>query len=56
VGGAHYLFIRGMSPSHPVGTGIFADRPERALIDWLASVFAGEARSAARPPPRADAR
>jgi len=56
MGGALYLFVRGMSPSHPVGTGIFADRPERALIDWLASVFAGEARSAATPPPRADAR
>jgi exodeoxyribonuclease V beta subunit len=43
MGGALYLFVRGMSPAHAQGCGVFADRPARALIEWLASVFVGEA-------------
>jgi exodeoxyribonuclease V beta subunit len=32
-GGVYYLFLRGMAPEHPRGTGVFFDRPPRALID-----------------------
>jgi exodeoxyribonuclease V beta subunit len=41
VAGVLYLFVRGMSPRHPLGTGVFQDRPSRALIEHLAAVFAG---------------
>jgi len=31
-GGVYYLFVRGMSPSHPLGSGVHADRPSEKLI------------------------
>jgi exodeoxyribonuclease V beta subunit len=43
-GGVYYLFVRGMSPEHRRGTGVFFDRPELALIEALAHALgAGEA-------------
>jgi exodeoxyribonuclease V beta subunit len=41
VGGVFYLFVRGMSPAHARGTGIFVDRPSRQLIEALSAVLAG---------------
>jgi exodeoxyribonuclease V beta subunit len=41
VAGVLYLFVRGISPRHPFGTGVFQDRPSRALIDHLAGVLGG---------------
>jgi exodeoxyribonuclease V beta subunit len=41
VAGVLYLFVRGISPRHPAGTGVFQDRPSRALIDHLAGVLGG---------------
>ena len=38
-GGVLYLFARGMHPSHPAGTGIFFDRPTRAMVDALSEVL-----------------
>jgi len=38
-GGVLYLFARGMHPAHPAGTGIFADRPKRALVEALSEVL-----------------
>ncbi len=35
VGGAWYLFVRGMSPRHPPARGVFHDRPPRALVEAL---------------------
>ena len=40
VGGACYLFVRGMSPLHPAGRGVFHDRPPRALIEALEELLA----------------
>ncbi|MFT3927961.1 MAG: exodeoxyribonuclease V subunit beta [Myxococcales bacterium] len=34
-GGVYYLFLRGMSPTHELGTGIFHDRPSPELIAGL---------------------
>jgi exodeoxyribonuclease V beta subunit len=31
-GGVLYLFVRGMHPAHAPGTGVFSDRPARALV------------------------
>jgi exodeoxyribonuclease V beta subunit len=41
-GGVYYLFVRGMAPDAPLGTGIFHDRPPEALVGALADAFAGE--------------
>ena len=41
VGGAFYLFLRGMRPNAP-GSGVFHDRPSRACIEAIDSCF-GEA-------------
>lgn len=41
-GGVFYLFVRGMAPERGMATGVFADRPPRALIEALSSLFAGE--------------
>ncbi|MCY3933604.1 MAG: exodeoxyribonuclease V subunit beta [Acidobacteria bacterium] len=41
VGGAFYLFLRGMRPNAP-GSGVFHDRPSRACIETIDSCF-GEA-------------
>ena len=38
-GGVYYLFVRGMAPEHPVGTGVFADRPSRALVEALSALL-----------------
>jgi exodeoxyribonuclease V beta subunit len=43
VGGVLYLFVRGISPRHPPGTGVFRDRPSRALIERLSEVLGGTA-------------
>lgn len=41
IGGVYYLFLRGMHPANPAGTGIFHERPPLALIDALDRIFAG---------------
>lgn len=38
-GGVFYLFLRGMDPGNPPGTGVFFDRPSRELIDALSNLF-----------------
>jgi exodeoxyribonuclease V beta subunit len=38
-GGALYLFLRGMHPDYPPGTGVFAARPPFALIEILDQVM-----------------
>jgi exodeoxyribonuclease V beta subunit len=38
-GGVLYLFARGMAASHAAGTGIFFDRPTRAMVDALSEVL-----------------
>jgi exodeoxyribonuclease V beta subunit len=43
-GGVRYLFLRGMDPSHGVRSGVWADRPARALIERLDAALAGGAR------------
>jgi exodeoxyribonuclease V beta subunit len=40
-GGVLYLFARGMSPDHPQQTGIFRDRPSRALVEALSEAASG---------------
>ncbi|MDX8409723.1 MAG: exodeoxyribonuclease V subunit beta [Mariprofundales bacterium] len=35
VGGAYYLFLRAMRPQHGVDYGVYANRPQRALIEKL---------------------
>nr|WP_284509636.1 PD-(D/E)XK nuclease family protein [Salinivibrio costicola] len=40
VGGVFYFFLRGASDSGE--TGVFAHRPDKALIDALDNLFAGE--------------
>ena len=34
-GGVFYLFVRGMDPAAPPGSGIYRDRPSGALIEAL---------------------
>jgi exodeoxyribonuclease V beta subunit len=41
-GGALYLFVRPMGRDRPAGSGVFADRPSRALIGALDALIAGE--------------
>jgi exodeoxyribonuclease V beta subunit len=43
-GGVYYLFVRGMDSAHPQGTGVFFDRPTKALVEGLDRVLAGEAK------------
>jgi exodeoxyribonuclease V beta subunit len=38
-GGVFYLFVRGMAPAHPHGSGVFFDRPKLALIEALADAL-----------------
>jgi exodeoxyribonuclease V beta subunit len=38
-GGVYYLFLRGMAPELPAGTGIFYDRPPAAAIEALGRLF-----------------
>ncbi len=44
-GGVFYLFVRGMTPERGASTGVYADKPPRALIEALSALFAGEAAS-----------
>jgi exodeoxyribonuclease V beta subunit len=43
LGGVYYLFLRGMSPDHEPGTGVYFDRPRVALIEDLSAVLDGGA-------------
>jgi exodeoxyribonuclease V beta subunit len=45
LGGVYYLFLRGMAPGHPPGTGIFHDRPPTVLVEDLSKILHGAARS-----------
>ncbi len=40
-GGVYYLFVRGMAPHYPRGTGVFYDRPARPLIEDLSTALGG---------------
>lgn len=40
-GGVYYLFLRGMAPDHPGGTGVFAARPPESLIASLSDALDG---------------
>ena len=42
VGGAFYLFLRGMRPQEP-GSGVYRDRPSRACIEAIDACFRGDA-------------
>jgi exodeoxyribonuclease V beta subunit len=42
-GGALYLFVKGMRPGAPPGSGIFFERPPRARMEALSRVFGEEA-------------
>ncbi len=42
MGGAYYLFLRGMSEHHAPGSGVFFDRPQRALIMELDALMRPE--------------
>jgi exodeoxyribonuclease V beta subunit len=41
MGGAYYLFLRGMSPAYASGEGVLHDLPPRALIEGLSQLLAG---------------
>ena len=46
-GGAYYLFLRGLAPSHFDACGVFHDRPPREIVEALQSLLGqGEARRA----------
>ena len=40
-GGVYYLFLRGMAPDHPAGTGVFAATPPESLIADLSDALDG---------------
>lgn len=40
-GGVYYLFLRGMHPQNPPGTGIYFSRPQATLIEALDRLFSG---------------
>ena len=42
IGGAFYLFLRGMRPEEP-GSGVYRDRPSRACIEAIDACFRGDA-------------
>lgn len=42
-GGVFYLFLRGMHPARGRETGVYADRPPRALVEALSALFAAPA-------------
>ena len=42
-GGVRYLFLRGMSPDHALGTGVFEDAPPPALLEALSMALEGKA-------------
>jgi exodeoxyribonuclease V beta subunit len=41
LGGYYYLFVRGMAPAHPAGTGVLFERPARALVEDLSRLLGG---------------
>ena len=41
VGGAFYLFVRGMEPAAGMGRGVWFDRPEASLVHGLDRMFRG---------------
>ncbi len=43
-GGVYYLFLRGIRPEWPQGSGIYYRRPEEGLIEALSAYFQGEGR------------
>lgn len=45
LGGAYYLFVRGMSPRRADGAGIFFERPSAARIRALSALVSGEGAS-----------
>jgi exodeoxyribonuclease V beta subunit len=42
-GGVYYLFVRGMSPEHALGSGVFAERPTPGLIAAFDALLGGVA-------------
>ena len=38
-GGVAYLFLRGMAPAHPAGTGVFVDRPSEELLEAIGAAL-----------------
>ncbi len=40
IGGIYYLFLRGMRPEDPGGTGVWFDRPAQRLIEAMSEAFA----------------
>ncbi|MFK7898091.1 MAG: exodeoxyribonuclease V subunit beta [Myxococcota bacterium] len=46
-GGAYYLFLRGFSPSHAEGCGVFFDRPSGDLIQRISILLSAPEESAA---------
>ena len=48
-GGVRYLFLRGMSPAHAQGHGVFSDVPPRALVEGLSALLAAPGHAEARP-------
>jgi exodeoxyribonuclease V beta subunit len=44
-GGAYYLFLRGMRPTHGPAYGVFHDRPPLGVVSALDRLFAGEGES-----------
>lgn len=51
-GGVYYLFLRGMAPGHPAGTGVFAATPPESLIADLSDALDGLVSVADLRPPR----
>ena len=43
VGGAFYLFLRGIEPAAGMDRGVYFDRPSRACIEALDACFGGVA-------------
>ena len=41
VGGAFYLFVRGMAPAAGMGRGVWFDRPEASLVHGLDRLLRG---------------
>jgi len=40
-GGVRYLFLRGMDPTRGAASGVYADRPSRAVIERLDAMLGG---------------
>jgi exodeoxyribonuclease V beta subunit len=46
-GGAYYLFLRGMSPGHVAGSGIFFDRPDITCVHEVSNLLGSDGRAGA---------